>query len=180
MTTGKKSESGLAIKRSLCDTQAGWCLDGIFKKNLMYLMEHYAPLDSQITFSSVFGSGLRFTKETIRFTYNGTDCAWIKAVTDSSPWVKFDFLQSLVAVGVKMGKRCDHTIQYVTSLHVSISADDVTWSYIGTEVQAVYEGNLFTWWFDRDVSSRYWRIEPVTYMGHPAMQVNFIGYIEGT
>ena len=46
--------SGLATKRSLCDAQAGWCLDGMFKKNLVYLVKHYVPLDSQITVSSVY------------------------------------------------------------------------------------------------------------------------------
>ena len=40
------NETGLAIKRGLCNTQAGWCLDGMFKTNLMYLVKTYAPLDA--------------------------------------------------------------------------------------------------------------------------------------
>ena len=44
-TTGPE----LTIKRSLCDTQAGWCLDGMFRRNLVYLVKTYAPLDSQIS-----------------------------------------------------------------------------------------------------------------------------------
>ena len=49
-TTGQ----GLTMRRRLCDTQAGWCLDGM----LVYLVKTYAPLDSQITASSVFHPAL--------------------------------------------------------------------------------------------------------------------------
>ena len=63
------------------------------------------------------------------------------------------FLQSRVAVGVKIGKRCDDTMSFVTSYHVSTSPDDVTWSYMGTDVQAVYEGIIATWWIDMEVSA---------------------------
>ena len=65
----------------------------------------------------------------------------------------------------------------MTSFHVSFFADDFTWSNIGTDVQAVYEDNIATWWFDMEVSARYWRIEPVTYRGYPSMQAELIGYI---
>ena len=168
---------GLTIKRSLCDTQAGWCLDGMFRKNLVYLVKTYAPLNSQITVSSVYDGA--YEAEKVRLDYNGEHCAWVRADTDSSPWVQFDFLQNRVAVGVKIGKRCDNVDdeQHVTSFHVSFFADDFTWSNIGTDVQAVYEDNIATWWFDMEVSARYWRIEPVTYRGYPSMQAELIGYI---
>ena len=78
---------------------------------------------------------------------------------------------------MNIGKRCDHIQQYVTSFHVSSSDNDVTWSYIGTNVRAVYEDIIATWWFDRDVSARYWKIEPLTFKDHPSMQADFIGYI---
>ena len=170
----KISESGLAHKRSLCDTQADWCLDGMFITNLMYLVKIYAPLDSQITVSSIFAP--YFDKEKIRFDYYGEQCAWVKSASDFSPWIKFDLLQSRGAIGVQIGKRCyQHSDQFVTSFHVSTSVDDTTWSYIGTDIQAVYDGMLFTWWFDRVVSARFWRIEPVTYNGYAAMQADFIG-----
>ena len=161
------------MKRSLCDTQAGWCLEGMFKKSLVYLVKTYAPLDSQIRVSSELFS--EFSKEKVRLEYNGALCAWING--DASPWVKFDLLQSRVAVGVKIGKRCDglNGEQYVTSFHVSSSDDDVTWSYIGTDIQAVYEGIIATWWFDVEVSARYWRIEPLNFFSFPSMQADFIG-----
>ena len=171
------TESGSVMKRSLCDVQAGWCLDAMFKMGLIDLVKRYAPLDSHITVSSVYSN--RFRKEEVRLGSYGAKCAWAKADSDTSPWVKFDLSQSRVAVGVKIGKRCDDTYdeQYVTSFHVSTSVDDVTWLYIGTDVQAVYEGIIATWWFGREVSARYWRIEPVTSHDYPSMQAEFIGYI---
>ena len=172
------TESGSVMKRSLCDVQAGWCLDAMFKMGLIDLVKRYAPLDSHITVSSVF-IATEYGKEKIRLEYNGAHCAWIRGSTDTAPWVKFDFLQSRVAVGVKVGQRCDYIngLQYVETYHVSSSDDDVTWLYIGTDVQAVYEGIIATWWFDTDVSARYFRIEPVTFILFPAMQAEFIGYI---
>ena len=149
----------------------------MFRKNLVYLVKTYAPLDSQITVSSVYDGS--YEAEKVRLDYNGEHCAWVKANTDSSPWVQFDFLQNRVAVGVKIGKRCDgeHGEQYVTSFHVSSSSDVVPWSNIGTDVQAVYDGIIATWWFDVEVSARYWRIKPVTYLLYPSMQADIMGYI---
>ena len=72
------TESGLAIiKRSVCDTQAGWCLDGMFrmfKKILVYLVKLFAPLESQITMSSIYNENL----QNIRFEYEGSSCACLK------------------------------------------------------------------------------------------------------
>ena len=144
---------------------------------LVDLVKRYAPLDSRITVSSVYN--LVHEKKKIRLEYNGAYCAWVKADYDASPWVKFDLVQSRVAVGVKIGKRCDvlDGEQYVTSFHVSSSEDGVTWSYIGTDVQAVYKGIIETWWFDMEVTARYWKIEPVTFILYSSMQADFIGYI---
>ena len=175
------TESGLVIKRSLCDTQSTWCLDGMFKKNLVYLVKHYAPLDSQITVSSEFG--VNHAKDKVRLDYNGANCAWVKDSDDAAPWVKFDLLQSRVATGVKIGKRCDgvaqYGVQYVTTFHFSTSSDDVIWSVIfaDKDVEDLYDGDIATWWFDNEISARYWRIEPITWMNVASMQADIIGYI---
>ena len=171
MITGSR----LGFKSSLCDAEAGWCLDGMFRRELKilgYLVKEYAPLDSQISVSSVFKAN--YGKDKVRLDYNGESCARIKADSDSSPWVKFDLLCSRVATGVEIAKRCDSNgEQYVEVFDVSTSADDITWSYVGTDVQIVYESLLFTWLFDKPVSARYWRIEPK----YPAKQADFLGYI---
>ena len=169
------TESGSVMKRSLCDVQAGWCLDAMFRMNLVYLVKRYAPLGDQIRTSTRQNP---FVKANARlYEYIGADCCWSARDTDDSPWLKFDFLENRVAVGVKIGKRCDRTSKYVKTFSVSTSADDDTWSYIGTDVQAVYEDTIATWWFDMAVSSRYWRIHPVTWNGYACMQAEFIGYI---
>ena len=149
-----------STKRSLCDTQAGWCLDGMFSKNLVYLVKTYAPLDSQITVSSVLDH--LYSKEKVRLEYNGHYCAWVKANDDASPWMKFDL----------------NGVQYVTSYHVSSSGDDVTWSYIATDVQTVYEGIFATWWFDMEVSARSRRVEPLTFVKYASIQVDILGYMQ--
>ena len=173
------TESGFTtIKHSLCDTQAGWCLDGMFRmfeEDLVNLVELYAPLDSQISVSSIFDQ--QYTKEKIRLDYNGNLCGWIRGRGDNAPWVKFDLSQIRVAVGVKIGKQCDSTGNHVTSFHVSSSSDEFTWSSVGTDVQAVYESIIFTWWFDMEISARYWAIIPRTWTAFPAMQADILGYI---
>ena len=61
------------MTRSVCDTQAGWCLEGMFRKNLMYLVKLYAPLDSQINVSSEFGAS--YLKDKLRMEYKRNHCA---------------------------------------------------------------------------------------------------------
>ena len=176
--------SGLVIlKRSVCAAEAGWCLDAMFRvfnKTLVYLVNDYDYNDIHVTGSSEYigEPGYYYTRK-VRFSYTGEKCGWIKADDDLSPWIKFDFLHSRVAVAVKIGKRChdDEGEQYVTSFHVSSSDDDVTWSYIGTDVKPEYVGRLFTWWFGMAVSARYFRIEPVTWKNYAAMQADFLGYM---
>ena len=166
----------LSFKRVLCDSQAGWCMDGMFMMNLTYLIKMYAPLEAQITASSILAPDFD-SKQVKLYQIDGSTCAWIKGGSDQSPWIMFDFLQIRVAVGVVIGKRCDYPAQYVKSFRVSTTDDDVTWSYIDADdVQAQYEGVLFTWWFGREVAARYFRIEPVTWNGYAAMQAEFLGY----
>ena len=56
---------GTVSSRKLCDSQDGWCLDGMFRKNREgYLVENYALLYSQIIVSSVYSS--TYPKESIR------------------------------------------------------------------------------------------------------------------
>ena len=166
----------LSFKRGLCDLQAGWCMDGMFMMNVTYLINIYAPLDTQIAASSILAS--QFDNEKIRlYQIEGIDCGWIRGNSDDSPWIMFDFLQIRVAVGVVIAKRCDYPAHHVTSFRVSTTDDNVTWSYIDTDnVQAQYDGLIFTWWFGREVAARYFRIEPFTWTAFAAMQAGYLGY----
>ena len=132
----------------------------MFKMNLEYLIQLYAPLDNQITASSVSEDYYNASENAdVPFEYlaTGEECGWVPSEDDSSPWIKFDFLQSYVAVGVLFVKSCGFPI-----FNMSSSADDVTWSSVGTKVglDAVYEGIRATWWFEKEVSARYWKFEP--------------------
>ena len=167
------TSSGVSYKRGLCDAEAAWCLDGMFKINLAYLIELYAPLDEQITASSEFDAffGSRNVRRIYLEANNG--CGWVPSVDDIAPWIKFDFKMSRAAVGVLIVKSCWDE----AGLDLTSSADDVTWSYVGTVVDAVYDGVLATWWFDKEVSARYWKIEPVRVLATPSIVVEIIGYI---
>ena len=70
----------LSFKRGLCDSQAGWCMDGMFKMNLAYLIKMYAPLDTQITASSVYKSAFAKEKVSLNHIYD-YGCRWLKANT---------------------------------------------------------------------------------------------------
>ena len=179
-TWEEMSGEELSFKRGLCDSQAGWCMDGMFMMNLTYLINMYAPLDTQITASSVFDDF--YGKEKARlYQIDGAGCGWVKASTDQSPWIIFNFFQVRVAVGVVIGKKCEIPDQYVKSFRVSTNFyDDGPWFYIDdNDVQAQYDGLIFTWWFGREVAGRSWRIEPVTWDGLAAMQAEFLGYAQG-
>ena len=54
--------------------------------------------------------------------------------------MKFDLLRSYTAVGLLLRKRCDQGCgdHHVKTFSLSTSDDDVTWSYVGTDVQTVY------------------------------------------
>ena len=172
------SQSVVAIKRTLCNTESGWCLNGMFKKNLAYLLQHYAPLDSQIEVSAKWGTN--YVNSMVRLHYAEVACAWVPHADDLiSPWVKFDMIQTYIGIGLLLRKRCDvvNGQQYMQTFHASSSTDEGTWDYIGRDVQTVYQNISFTWWFGRNVTGRFWKIEPMTYTKLPAMQTDFIGYI---
>ena len=78
----------------------------MFRKNQEgYLVENYALLDSQIIVSSVHSA--TYPKESIRVIDLISKCGWLKSDSDTSPWVKFDLLQSYTAVGLLVRKRSD-------------------------------------------------------------------------
>ena len=150
------TSSGVSYKRVLCDAEAAWCLDGMFKINLEYLIAHYAPLDDQITVSSEYDDiDGYYGKANVRLEYmvTGEVCGWLSDYVDNSPWIKFDLLQSCVAVGVLIEKSCGIDPDFT----LLSSVDDDTWSNVGTDVglHVVYKGVLATWWFDKQVSARY-------------------------
>ena len=171
------SEPVTAIKRTLCNTESGWCLDGMFKRGLGYLMQRYAPLDTQIEVSSKYTNTYSITK--VRLHYVDYACAFTLSDDDLAMWVQIDLIQAYVATGLLLRKRCDfvHGQQYVITFHVSSSMDGASWDYIDRDVQAVYQNISFTWWFGGGVTGRFWKLEPITYRKHASLQMDLIGYI---
>ena len=174
-----EEESGpvAAIKRTLCNTESGWCLNGMLRRGLGYLLQHYAPLDTQIEVSSKFHNG--YNTGMVRLHYVAYGCAFITSQDDLTPWVKIDLIQTYVGTGLLLRKRCDFVNgqQYVRTFHASSSMDGITWDYIDRDVQAVYRNISFTWWFGRHVTGRFWKFEPITFNRQPALQIDLIGYI---
>ena len=172
------TEPVVAMKRELCSSETGWCLDGMFKMNYVYLVKNYVLLNSQITVSSFHSAS--FPKENVRIADRTYHCAWAAGDGDSTPWVKFDLLQSYIGAGLLIRKRCDLTgsdlVQYVTSFDISSSNDDFMWIYIGTNIHPVYHGTYHTWWFDQEVAARFWKIEIKESNNYPSMQADIIGH----
>ena len=108
------------MKRELCNSETGWCLDGMVKMNYVYLVKHYVLLDSQITVSSLYSQ--IYAKENVIIA-DLTTCGWIAVYSDPVPWVKFDLLRSYMGAGVLIRQRCDLTYGelYVTTFEISCS-----------------------------------------------------------
>ena len=108
---------GSVSSRMLCASQDGWCLDGMFRKNQEgYLVDNYALLDSQIIVSSVYSA--TYPKESIRVIDLSDKCGWLKADSDSSPWVKFDLLRSYTAVVCCSGRGVTREMVIIMSRHL--------------------------------------------------------------
>ena len=165
----------VAMKRELCKSETGWCLDGMFKMNYVYLVERYVLLDSQITVSSIHS--VAFPKENVRIADHTFACAWSADRDDNTPWVKFDLLRSYMGAGVLIRQRCDQTEteQYVTTFDMSCSNNDATWIYLGRNIHPVYYDKYHTWWFDQEVAARFWKIEIKAFNNWPSMQADIIG-----
>ena len=166
-----------ALQRSLCHQEAGWCVAAMFKLNSIYLVRQYVIDDTQITVSSFYDKN--YPKGNVRISDIPDFCAWVALTNDSTPWVKFDMLESYTGVGVVIRQRCDGTEgkQYVTDFDISSSNDDVTWVYIGRNIRPVYKDTFATWWFPHDVEARFWKIEILEFYRHRAMQADIIGRI---
>ena len=162
------------MKRELCNSETGWCLDGMFKMNYVYLVERYVLLDSQITVSTTLSK--LHKKENVRIA-DLRYCAWIADENDSVPWVKFDLLQKYIVAGVLIRQKCDLMSgeQYVTMFDISSSKNDVTWVYIDTNIQPLYHNTYYTWWFSQEITARFLKVEILDFYKRAAMQADIIG-----
>ena len=168
------TETVVAMKRELCSSETGWCLDGMFKMNYVYLVEHHVLLDSQITVSSTHSNAHQ--KGNVKIA-DLQYCAWMAHGDDGVPWVKFDLLQTYIVAGVLIRQKCDLNSghQYVTIFDISCSNDDVTWVYIDTNIHPLYRDTYYTWWFSKEITARFWKVEILDFVKRAAMQADIIG-----
>lgn len=142
--------------------------------------------DSRLTSSS--NLDYRFTASAGRLNGGGDsafNAAWIVKDNSYDKWVKIDLEKTSNVTGVIVQGRYGSP-QWVTSVKVSYSLDDVTWTYAlepQCGEQKVYAANYEqntpeTILFPRPITARYVRIHPVNWKGLPAMRYEVLGKAE--
>ena len=170
----KKSGADVALKKSLC-LSGSWCFDLMIMPGVDYLVLTKVTQSSQITASSEFN--FDFPAAKIRLDEYSSGCAWSPRLDDIDPWIKFDLSQPYVGVGVLIRPRCTNIWLRITSAHIAASNDDITYTYVVTNLQVIYVDNSFTSWFPERVTARYWKITPLTYDHYPTLKADIIGYV---
>ncbi|XP_011680197.1 lactadherin-like [Strongylocentrotus purpuratus] len=143
--------------------------------------------DSSLTSSSSYDAW-RYTASDGRLNGGvsfGVKAAWMARNDDIDKWVKIDLGKTVTVTGVIVQGRYGWT-HWVTSVKVSYSLDNVTWTYAlepKCGEQKVYAANYDndtpeTILFPRPITARYVRIHPVTWEGLPAMRYEVLGKAE--
>ncbi|XP_030843159.1 lactadherin-like [Strongylocentrotus purpuratus] len=111
--------------------------------------------------------------------------AWVARNDDKDKRVKIDLGKTSTVTGVIVQGRYG-SVQWITSVKVSYSLDDVTWTYAlepQCGEQKVYAANYDnttpeTILFPRPITARYVRIHPLTWKIHQAMRYEVLGIAE--
>ncbi|XP_030839537.1 lactadherin-like [Strongylocentrotus purpuratus] len=111
--------------------------------------------------------------------------AWLAKDSDTDKWVKIDLGKTSTVTGVIVQGRWGWE-QWITSVKVSYSLDDVTWPYaLGPQCgeQKIYAANYDrstpeTILFPRPITARYVRIHPLTWIWHQGMRYEILGIPE--
>ncbi|XP_030841798.1 lactadherin-like [Strongylocentrotus purpuratus] len=130
--------------------------------------------------------------------------AWLARDDDIDKWVKILYLLlSLTSINaltsqIDLGRTSNVTgvivqgrfelAQWITSVKVSYSLDNVTWTYAlepQCGEQRIYAANYDnttpeTILFPRPITARYVRIHPLTWIGHQAMRYEVVGIADQT
>ena len=128
--------------------------------------------------SSEYGS--RWAAQNAHLDYFGEFCGWSAAGADKDyPWLKISLPIPYIVVGVYIMQRCDF-LQYPKVVDVRTSNDDETWQdvVIAEDIStrySSYDGSVSIW-FSTTFSSRYWEISIVSYVRHPFMKCDLLGY----
>eukprot|EP00057_Strongylocentrotus_purpuratus_P015927 XP_011670401.1 PREDICTED: lactadherin-like [Strongylocentrotus purpuratus] len=144
--------------------------------------------DSSLTSSSDYD--LNYTASDGRLNGGVTPnekAAWLARDDDIDKWVKIDLGRTSNVTGVIVQGRFE-LAQWITSVKVSYSLDNVTWTYAlepQCGEQRIYAANYDnttpeTILFPRPITARYVRIHPLTWIGHQAMRYEVVGIADQT
>ncbi|XP_030828885.1 lactadherin-like [Strongylocentrotus purpuratus] len=139
--------------------------------------------DSSLTSSSRYNNA--YTASNGRLNGGVSGEAWIASDDDKDKWVKIDLGKTSTVTGVIVQGRYG-SVQWITSVKVSYSLDNVMWTYAlepQCGEQKIYAANYDhgtpeTILFPRPITARYVRIHPVTWQGHQAMRYEVLGIAE--
>ncbi|XP_041484804.1 lactadherin-like [Lytechinus variegatus] len=140
--------------------------------------------NSRLTSSSVWPSN---SVSMGRLDFELVAGAWLAAEDDSDPWVKIDLGKPSYVTGVIVQGRnrpiSPYYRQWVTSVYISHSLDDIDWVFALEQecgTKKVYAANFdfnshVTLLFPGPINARYVRIHPITHHEHPSMRFEVLG-----
>ncbi|XP_072166958.1 lactadherin-like [Diadema setosum] len=144
--------------------------------------------DDRLTASSTYGGQTNFygvTKGRLDLTVPGPDGgSWTaERFRDPRPWVKIDIGQIVMVTGV-ITQGSYHWDNWVTSILVSTSLDDVTWHFVARcGTQQIFPANFdrnthVTSLFDAPVNARYVKIHPYWFVNYyVSMRFEVLGFL---
>ncbi|XP_071501550.1 lactadherin-like [Diadema antillarum] len=141
--------------------------------------------DTSMSSSSTYSSGTlaQHGRLNIEPDSEGTSAAWTPLDNDKDGWLKIDLGEEFMVTGViTQGRSNDY--QWVTSMSISTSLDDIFWVFtidpvsLGRKVYpANYDRNTqVTSSLPEPVRARYIRIHPVTFKKRASMRVEILGH----
>ena len=107
------------------------------------------------------------------------NCAWAPKKAQVGEWIQIDLLEAYTVVGLFMKTKCaPHEHAYVTSLDLLVSSDSSVWTGLVDTLILDYKGQLnATYWLQRPLHYRYWRMYPLTWVNaiFPNVKADLIG-----
>ncbi|XP_071495403.1 lactadherin-like [Diadema antillarum] len=142
--------------------------------------------DDRLTSSSTYNGQTNFygvTNGRLDLMVPGPDGgSWTADSSDSDPWVKIDIGQTATVTGV-ITQGSYHWNNWVTSIFVSTSLDDVSWHFVARcGTRQIFSANFdrnthVTSLFDSPINARYVKIHAHTYKNFASMRFEVLGFL---
>ncbi|XP_031561718.1 coagulation factor V-like [Actinia tenebrosa] len=133
-------------------------------------MESEEIPNNQITASTQYNAAVPPRAGRLNYQLLGT--CWSPRVLGAGQWLKVGFGHTMLVTGIVTTGRGNGIERWVTSYQISYSLDDTSWTFYkdtGSSVVKTFQANTddigyVTRIFDRDITARYIRIHPETYI----------------